>query len=153
MVTDLAAATTELTRVVGSSGLDFEARWAELEARTADAEPGERAAAVGRLLDDLADDAGGPTGRRLRDLARSAPAAMVVARAEAPAAPEPPRRRSWWRRRPDRGPDPVPVAEEATAAESEIADAAREILATRARAQASITRLSLELHSMSARGG
>jgi hypothetical protein len=152
MVSDLEAAASRLAEHVGSSGVDFEARWAALESRVAGADPSERAAIVGDLIDDLADEVGGPTADRLRELGLRARSALVATRPAEQTTTT--RRKRWftWGRRHQGSQELEPTPAGRTPAEAEIATTAREILGRRARAQATIAQLSLELRSLSQRG-
>ena len=153
MLIDLETAVKELVEVAGpAGGVDFEKRWADMQPGLSSRDPAERGMAVARFLDGLAEEVGGPSGRGLRDIARVAPAALIDRPPEEQPKAKQHRRFGFGRRpTPESAADAGSVAKDAT--ETELLAAVREILTRRARAQAAIGLLALEVHSLSDRGG
>ncbi len=153
LLVELEAAVARLVEVAGpGGGDDFEARWADIRSDLDPGDPAGRGVTVAHLIDDLADEVGGPSGRNLRDVARMAPAALI----EGPPAPSPGAqrgRRFGFRRRPTSDSDAETGPKEPSSSEIEIVDSIREILNRRARAQATISLLALEVRSLSDRAG
>ncbi len=153
MLIDLETAVTQLAEVAGpAGGVDFEARWADMQSGLGSGDPAERGMAVARFLDELADEVGGPSAQGLRDIARKAPAALI----DGPPAEQPDakrNRRFGFGRRPtpEDAADAGSLVENST--ETEILASVREILTRRARAQATISLLALKVHSLADRGG
>ncbi len=148
LISDLENAVSLLSTAIGpGGGVDFEARWARL-IEGLDRVPEGRGPAVAAFLDDLADEVTGPTSARLRELANIASSKVLD---DPPPEPGKRRRRLWLRATPEPTTEPK-GSSVADSLESEFGSPVREVLARRARAQATITKLALEVQSLAQRG-
>jgi hypothetical protein len=134
----------------GGSSVDFEARWSTLVddvvARVEESELSQASQLLLVFLDQISDEVGGPIGDSIGDVATGAPQVLLSA---TPAMASAPPRRRWWKAAPgDQIVDGRPVKD---ALDSGVAQPVRELLAKRAKAQASVAELSLALNSLTSR--
>ena len=147
LVSDLEDAVSLLSSATGpGGGVDFEARWSRLM-EDLEREPEGRGLAVAAFLDDLADEVTGPASARLRELADMAPSKVLD---DPPPEPGKHRRRRWLRAVPDSTTEPK-RSSLAASLEVEVGSPVRVILGDRARAQATIAKLALEVQSLAHR--